>query len=84
MRVINYSDFRSNLAETLNAVNDDREIVFVARTKNKTVVVMDLAEYNSILETMHVTSTEANRKRLDKAISDMKEGKYIKRSLIEK
>ena len=42
MRVLNYSDFRNNLAQSLNAVNDDREIVVVSRTKGKNVVVMDL------------------------------------------
>jgi len=59
MRVVNYSDFRNNLAENLNAVNDDREIVVVSRVKGKNVVVMDLEEYNSIQETLHLTSTEA-------------------------
>lgn len=35
MRVVNYSGFRNNLAQSLNAVNDDREIVIVSRTKGK-------------------------------------------------
>ena len=60
MRVVNYSDFRKNLAQSLNAVNDDREIVVVSRTKGKNVVVMDLEEYNAIQETLHLTGSAKN------------------------
>jgi len=84
MKVVNYSDFRNNLAENLNVVNEDKEIVIVSRTKGKNVVVMDLDEYNSIQETLHLTSTEANRKRLEESIAEMKKGKFIRKKLIEK
>jgi antitoxin YefM len=84
MRVVNYSDFRNNLAENLNAVNEDKDIVVVSRTQGKNVVVMDLDEYNSILETLHLTSTEANRRRLREAITEMESGKASKHKLIEK
>ena len=83
MKVINYSEFRNNLAKNLNMVNENKEIVIVSRTKGKNVVVMDLDEYNSIMETLHITSTKANRKRLDEAITRFKKGKFIKRKLIE-
>jgi antitoxin YefM len=84
MKVVNYSEFRSNLTENLNAVNENREIVIVSRTQGKNVVVMDLDEYNSIQETLHLTSTKANRKRLEEAIEEMKKGKSVKRNIIEK
>jgi antitoxin YefM len=84
MIIVNYSDFRSKLAENLNAVNDDKEIVVVSRTKGKSVVVMDLDEYNSIQETIHLTSTAANRERLESAMDEMNKGGGKKRKLIEK
>ena len=84
MRVVNYSEFRNNLAESLNIVNDDGDIVVVSRSKGRNVVVMSLDEYNSLQETMYLNSTTANRKRLEKAIKNMNEGKFIKRKLIEK
>jgi antitoxin YefM len=84
MKVLNYSEFRNNLTESLNAVNDDREIVVVSRTKGKNVVVMDLEEYNSIQETIHLTSTQANRTRLHSALEEMESGKHSKHKLIEK
>lgn len=84
MRVVNYSEFRNNLAENLNVVNDDGEVVVVARSKGKNVVLMSLDEYNSIVESLHLTSSKANRKRLDEAIEEMNKGKFVKRKLIEK
>ena len=83
MRVVNYSEFRSNLTENLNAVNDDRVVVVVSRAKGKNVVVMDLDEYNSLQETLHLTATKANRKRLEEAILEMSKGKASKHKLIE-
>ncbi|MES1217112.1 MAG: type II toxin-antitoxin system prevent-host-death family antitoxin [Bacteroidota bacterium] len=84
MRVVNYTEFRNNLAENLNIVNDDDEIVVVSRSKGKNVVVMSLEEYNGIQETLHITSSKKNQKRLDEAIAEMGKGKSVKRKLIEK
>jgi antitoxin YefM len=84
MKVVNYSEFRNNLAENLNVVNDDGDIVVVSRSKGKNVVVMSLEEYNSIQETLHLNSSKANRKRLEEAIDEMKKGKFMKHKLIEK
>jgi antitoxin YefM len=84
MRVVNYSEFRNNLAENLNVVNDDGDIVVVSRSKGKNVVVMSLEEYNSIQETLHLISTKVNTKRLEQAVEQMKKGKFQKHKLIEK
>lgn len=83
MKVVNYSEFRNNLAENLNMVNDDGDIVIVSRSKGKNVVVISLDEYNSIMETLHLGSTKANRKRLDEAIEEMNKGKYVKKKLMD-
>ena len=78
MRVVNYTEFRKNLAESPNAVNDDGDIVVVSRSKGKNVVIISLDEYNSMKETLYLTSTQANRKELDAAIEEMNKGKFIK------
>jgi antitoxin YefM len=84
MKVVNYSEFRDHLAENLNAINEDREIVIVSRKQGKNVVVMDLDDYNSIQETLHLMSAKANRKRLEESISEMNEGEFAKHKLIDK
>jgi antitoxin YefM len=83
MQIVNYTEFRNNLAESLNMVNDNSEIVVVSRSKGKNVVVMSLEEYNSIQETLHLVSSKANQKRLDAAIEEMQSGKHFKHDLIE-
>lgn len=74
MKIIKYSEFRTSLDEILNAVTGTKEILVVSRRKGKSVIIMDLNEYNAIMETTHLTSTKANRKRLYEAIEEMRNG----------
>ncbi len=83
MEVLNYKEFRQNLAKNLDKVNDDAEIVIVSRGNGKNIVVMDLNEYNAIVETIYVNRSEPNRKRLLEAIDEMNEGKYHRVKLID-
>jgi antitoxin YefM len=83
MEVLNYTEFRNNLTENLNKVTQDSEVIVVSRGKGKNVVVMSLDEYNAFKETIYLTSTKTNRKRLDDAIEEMEKGKFRKHKLIE-
>lgn len=83
MKVLNFTEFRQNLAKNLDKVNDDAEIVIVSRSKGKNVVVMDLEEYNAMTETLHIIKSEANRKRLQDAIDEMNSGIYHTHKLLE-
>ena len=83
MEVLNYTEFRNNLTENLNKVSNDAEVIVVSRGKGKNVVVMSLDEYNAFKETIYLTSTKANRKRLDDAMEEMEKGKFKKHKLIE-
>ena len=83
MKAINYSKFRNNLVDNLNAVNDDRDILIVSRSKGRNFVIMSLEEYNSTIETLYLNSSHANCKRLEKSIENFKKGILIKKDLIE-
>ncbi len=84
MEVLNYTEFRKKMKESLDRVTDDNDIVIVSRSKNKNVVLLSMSEYNSWNETLFLIKSEKNRKRLEEAIDEMKKGKYIKKSIIEK
>ena len=60
------------------------KIVVVSRTNGKNVVVMDLDEYNALQETLHLSGTPANRRRLTESIEEMNKGKFHKKKLVEK
>jgi antitoxin YefM len=83
MEVLNYTEFRNNLTENLNKVTSDSEVIIVSRGKGKNVVVMSLDEYNAFKETIYLTSTKANSKRLDNAMDEMEKGKFKKHKLID-
>lgn len=83
MQVVNYTDFRKNLAGNLNLVNDNGDIVVVSRSKGKNVVVMSLEDFNSIQETLHLVNSPANQKRLNEAVGEMRAGKTFRHKLNE-
>ena len=83
MRVVGYSEFRNHLLQNLNAVNEGKEVVVVSRTHGKNVVVIDMDEYNSIVETLYLVNNRGNRLRLEEAIEEMNKGISFKHNLIE-
>lgn len=74
MKVINYSTFRSNLANILDQVVNDVDKAFVTRPNNKTVVVMSMEEYNQIEETLYLLSTQANVDSIARSLRQHSEG----------
>ena len=83
MTVINYTEFRRNLANSLDRASDDAEIVIVSRRKGKNVVVMDLDQYNSMTKTLYITNSETNSERLQHAVDEMNSGVHFSHKLIE-
>ena len=76
--VTTYSEARQNLAELLDRVVNDNEPVIVARKKRGSVVLVSLAEWNSIQETLHVISTRANARALMDAMDQADRGEFAK------
>jgi antitoxin YefM len=84
MKAVNYSELRANLKTNLDAVTDNQELLLVHRTKNRSIVMMSLNEYNSLQETLHLTKSKANRERLDKAVENINKKQHlVKHDIIE-
>lgn len=83
MTVVNFSEFRNNLKSNLDSVSDDKDVVVISRSKDKNIVLIALSEYNSMIETIHLMQSENNRKRIDEALQEMAEGKFLTNALIE-
>jgi len=70
---------RANLKSYFDSVDDNKEILIVPRNGEKdAIVIMTLSEYNSIVETDYLLSTEANRKMLEKSLSELNGKKVTK------
>lgn len=83
MEVINYTTFRLNLKSSLDMVTQDAGTIIINRGKNDNAVLLSLKEYNSMLETIYLMSTEKNLQRLNEAIEREKKGDIETHSLID-
>jgi antitoxin YefM len=83
MIAANYSEFRTQLKKFLDNVEENNEILIIKRGSGKGTVMISLDEYNSIMETVHLLSSKSNADRIYESMQQMKEGKVVRRGLIE-
>lgn len=83
MRTMTYSASRARYAETLNAVVDDREEVVITRAGREPVVIVSLADYESLKEAAHLLRSPANARRLLASIERLEQEGGTQRELAE-
>jgi antitoxin YefM len=83
MQVVNYTEFRRSMKAKLDQVSDDGDTVIINRSENKNVVLISLREYNSLKETLHLLSSEKNRRRLADAVERTNRNDYETHDLID-
>ena len=74
MKSISASTFRAHLRRYLDEVSEDDETLVIPRNRSEedAVVVISIAQYNSLRETEHLLSTEANRSSLRRSLEQSK------------
>jgi antitoxin YefM len=83
MDVLTYSDTRANLKDVMDRVVNDRTPVVVTRQKAEAVVMVSLADWSAMEETLHLLSSPRNAERLREAIAELDAGGGAERELIE-
>lgn len=83
MDAISYSAFRSQLAGTLDKVNDDHKPILITRQNGKPAVVMSLEDFQAYEETAYLMASPKNAERLNQAIKDVEEGNVVQHGLID-
>ncbi len=77
------SDFRKDIKRYFDNVTQNVETLIINRGKDNGIVIMSLAEYNSLCATQHEMSSKENERRLDSAIEKLKSGNSSAQNLIE-
>lgn len=82
MDVLSYTDTRARLKEVMERVVADRAPVVITRQKAEAVVMVSLADWNAMEETLHLLSSPANASRLRASIRQLDAGKGSERNLV--
>jgi antitoxin YefM len=74
---VSYTALRQNLKKHLDKVCDDRAPLLVHRRTGEAVIVMSLADYESLEETLYLLSDPANAEHLRKSMAQAEAGEFI-------
>jgi antitoxin YefM len=77
------SNFRKDIKHYFDRVTQNFETLIINRGKDNGIVIMSLAEYNSLCATQHELSSKENERRLDSAIAKLKTGNSVSKNLLE-
>lgn len=66
--IVSYSYARSNLKDIMDMACDNHKSILVARKNGGNVVMVSEEDYDAMIETMYLLSSEKNRKRLRSAL----------------
>jgi antitoxin YefM len=83
MKAITYTAARESLAATMDGVCDDHDPVIITRNRDQAVVMMSLADYESLQETAYLLRSPANARRLLESISEAEGNGGITKSISE-
>jgi antitoxin YefM len=86
MKAITITKLRRNMKVYFDAITKNKEIVIIPRAEaddDSAVVMISLSEYNSLVETNYLLSTDANRKALMDSIAQDKKGESVSFNLDE-
>lgn len=64
MRTMSYTESRARYAEVLDSVTHDREEVVITCAGHEPVVIVSLADFESLRETAYLMRSPANARRL--------------------
>jgi antitoxin YefM len=82
VKVITASDLRANMANVLDAIEDDAEDLVVTRSGHEPLVVMLKSDYDAWRETEYL-SRGPNGRELRRRIADMDAGRSVERDLLD-
>lgn len=83
MKTLSYTESRARYAEVLDSVIDDREEVVITRAGHEPVVIVSLADFESLRETAYLMRSPENARRLLDAMERLEAGAGQTRDLVD-
>jgi antitoxin YefM len=83
MDYVSSTELRQNLKKHLDGVCEGRAPLVVTRQHGEPVVMLPLAEYESLEETLHLLRDPANAERLLRAVKEAEAGKFAEHAIEE-
>ncbi len=83
MKTMSYTESRARYAEVLDSVVNDREEVVITRAGHEPVVLMSLADFESLRETAYLMRSPTNARRLLDAMERLEAGGGEPRELVD-
>ena len=83
MKTMSYTESRAHYAEVLDSVVNDREEVVITRAGHEPVVMVSLADFESLRETAYLLRSPANARRLLDAMERLEAGEGQERGLLD-
>lgn len=83
MKTFSYTESRANYAQVLDNVVNDREEAVITRAGHEPVVIVSLADYESLRETAYLLRSPANARRLLDSIENLERGRGTQHDLLE-
>lgn len=83
MKTMSYTESRANYAKVLDDVVNNREETIITRTGHEPVVMVSLADYESLREAAYLLRSPANARHLFDSIADLENGRGKHYDLIE-
>ena len=83
MHVITYTEARNSLRSLLDHVIDDADVAIIHCRDSENAVLMSQRHYESLMETLHLSSTVANARHLNASVAQYRAGKAKLRKLIK-
>lgn len=74
MKTLSYTESRANYAQVLDDVVNNREETIITRAGHEPVVIVSLADYESLRETAYLLRSPANARRLLDSIDRLENG----------
>ena len=82
MKTMSYTESRARYGEVLDSVIDDREEIVITRAGHEPVVIVSLADFESLRESVYLMRSPANARRLLDAMGRLESGDGQVRDLL--